>query len=115
MRRGDIYWVDFEAVRGAEGGRTKPAVIVSNNAANAAAERRGKGIITVVPITSSIDRVFPFQVPLAAADCGLTADSKAQAEQVRAVGADRLRGRIGAVPTPSLRQIDEAIRLHLSL
>ena len=60
-------------------------------------------------------RVFPFQVLLSAADCGLTADSKAQAEQVRAVGADRLRGRIGAVPTPSLRQIDEAIRLHLSL
>ena len=55
------------------------------------------------------------EAALAAADCGLTSDSKAQAEQVRAVSADRLRGRIGAVPTQSLRQIDEAIRLHLSL
>ncbi|EWM15459.1 type II toxin-antitoxin system PemK/MazF family toxin [Kutzneria sp. 744] len=42
-------------------------------------------------------------------------DSKAQAEQVRAVSTDRLRGRIGELPAEMLKQVDEALRLHLAL
>ena len=53
--------------------------------ANAAATRLGRGVVTVVPVTSATDRVYPFQVLLRAADTGLRNDSKAQAEQVRAV------------------------------
>jgi mRNA interferase MazF len=115
MRRGEIYWVDLEPARGTEANKTRPAVIVSNDAANRAAERRGGGVVTVVPVTSRVDRVFPFQVLLIAAECGLPSDSKAQAEQVRAVAAERLRERVGAVPDVSLRQIDDALRLHLAL
>jgi len=115
MRRGDIYWVDLEPARGVEANKVRPAVIVSNDGANRAAERTGRGIITVVPITSKTDRVFPFQVLLTAVACGLPSDSKAQAEQVRAVAAERLRRRIGAVPDDSLRQLDDALRLHLAL
>ena len=81
MRRGDVYWVDLEPARGSEANKTRPAVIVSNDAANRAARRTGRGVVTVVPITSNVGRVYPFQVLLRAADCGLTADSKAQAEQ----------------------------------
>jgi mRNA interferase MazF len=115
MRRGDVYWVNLEPARGSESNKTRPAVIVSNDAANRAAERAGAGVVTVVPITSNIARVFPFQVLLTATDCGLAADSKAQAEQVRAVAADRLGRRIGAVPKTVLRQLDEALRTHLAL
>jgi mRNA interferase MazF len=115
MRRGDVYWVDLDPAMGSEVNKTRPAVIVSNDAANRAAERKGNGIVTVVPITSNIDRVFPFQVLLAASNCGLPSDSKAQAEQVRALAYERLRSRIGTVPATNLRQIDEALRLHLSL
>jgi mRNA interferase MazF len=115
MRRGDIYWVDLQPVRGRESGETRPAVIVSNDAANRAAQRRGDGLVTVVPVTSNIDRVFPFQVLLIAADCGLASDSKAQAEQVRTVAMERLCGRIGTVPSEALDQIDDALRLHLAL
>jgi mRNA interferase MazF len=115
MRRGDVYWVDFEPVIGSEANKTRPAVIVSNEAANRAAERRGSGVVTVVPITSSTDRVFPFQVLLEAADCGLPSDSKAQAEQVRTVAVERLHRRIGSVPTASMRRLDDALRLHLAL
>jgi mRNA interferase MazF len=68
-----------------------------------------------VPITSNIARVFPFQVLLAATDCGLAADSKAQAEQVRAIAADRLGRRIGQIPKSVLRQLDDALRIHLAL
>jgi mRNA interferase MazF len=115
MRRGDVYWVDLEPVRGSEADKARPAIIVSNDAANRAAERTGGGVVTIVPVTSRTDRVFPFQVLLTAADCGLSSDSKAQAEQVRAVAAQRLQNRIGTIPAASLRQIDDALRIHLAL
>ena len=68
MRRGDIHLVDLDPARGSEANKRRPAVIVSNDAANATAGRLGRGVITVVPVTSNIDRVFPFQVLLPAAE-----------------------------------------------
>jgi mRNA interferase MazF len=115
MRRGDIYLVDLEPVQGSEANKVRPAVIVSYDAANRASERAGRGVVTVVPITSNTGRVFPFQVLLAAADCGLATDSKAQAEQVRTVAAQRLRRRIGRVPPALLKRLDGALRTHLAL
>jgi len=115
MRRGDVYWVDFELVRGSEARKTRPAIIVSNDAANRTAERSGRGVVTVVPVTTNVDRLFPFQILLEASICGLTADSKAQAEQVRAIAPDRLGGRIGHVPDLVMGRLDEALRLHLAL
>lgn len=115
MRRGDIYLVDLEPVRGSESNKTRPAIVVSNDAANRTADRTGRGVVTVVPITSNVERVFPFQVLLTASACGLRSDSKAQAEQVRSVAAERLERRIGAVPKAALRLLDEALRLHLGL
>jgi mRNA interferase MazF len=115
MRRGDIYWVDLEPVIGSEANRTRPAIIVSNDAANQAAERRGRGVVTVVPVTSNTQRVFLFQTLLPAADSGLPNDSKAQAEQVRTVAVERLGDRIGALPGATLRRLDDALRLHLAL
>lgn len=115
MRRGDVYLVDLDPVRGSEANKLRPAVIVSNDAANRTADRTGRGVVTVVPVTSNIGRVFPFQVLLDASDCGLKADSKARAEQVRSVAVDRLQGHIGAVPGATLARLDNALRLHLSL
>jgi mRNA interferase MazF len=115
MRRGDVYWADLEPVRGSEANKVRPAVIVSNDAANRAADRTGRGVVTIVPVTSNIARILPFQVLLAAADTGLSADSKTQAEQVRAVATDRLRGRIGELPGETMKQLDDALRLHLAL
>lgn len=115
MRRGEIYWVDLEPVRGSEANKVRPAVIVSNDAANRAAERSGRGVVTIVPVTSNIDRIFPFQVLLPAAECGLDKDSKAQAEQIRSIAVVRLRRRAGMIPNDLLDRLDAALRLHLAL
>lgn len=115
MRRGEIRLVDLEPVRGAEADKRRPAVIVSNDGANAAAARLGRGVVTVVPVTSATARVYPFQVLLRAADTGLHIDSKAQAEQVRAVAVERLGARVGALPPSLMADLDEALRLHLAL
>ncbi len=115
MRRGEIRLVDLEPVRGAEADKRRPAVIVSNDGANTTAERLGRGVVTVVPVTSNTDRVHPFQVLLDASSTGLDHDSKAQAEQVRSVAVERIGARLGTLDAELLAGLDEALRLHLAL
>ncbi|HUZ90148.1 MAG TPA: type II toxin-antitoxin system PemK/MazF family toxin [Candidatus Acidoferrales bacterium] len=115
MRRGEIRWVDLDPARGSEAGKVRPAVVVSNDGANATAERLGRGVITVVPVTSNVERIYPFQVLLEARDTGLERRSKAQAEQIRSISVDRLGKQAGQVPAAVMTLLDEAIRLHLAL
>jgi mRNA interferase MazF len=115
MRRGEIWLVDLEPALGSEADKRRPAVIVSNNGANAAATQLRRGMITVVPLTSNTSRVLPFQVLLGRGVTGLKGDSKAQAEQVRSVAYERIGQRLGYIPGPILKQIDEALRRHLHL
>jgi mRNA interferase MazF len=115
MRRGEIWQVDLDPARGSEANKQRPAVVVSNDRANATATRLGRGVVTVVPVTSNIANIYPFQVLLSAATTGLAVDSKAQAEQIRSVATERLLHRIGRVSPPELAQLDEALRLHLEL
>jgi len=116
MRRGDVVWADLGRPRGREASQRRPVVIVSHDALNRVVEGLGRGVVTVVPITTNVDRIYPFQAFLAADETGLPADGKAQAEQVRSVDVERLRsGVIGTLPAERLRQVDEALRLHLSL
>ena len=90
-------------------------VIVSNDGANATADRLGRGVVTVVPITSYVAHIYPFQVMLPAGETGLDLDSKAQAEQVRSIYVERLGARIGRLTTGLGLQLDQALRLHLGL
>jgi mRNA interferase MazF len=115
MRRGEIRLADLDPVRGSEADKRRPAVIVSNDRANATATRLGRGVVTVVPVTSSVARVFPFQVLLPATDTGLHVDSKAQAEQVRSVTVERLGHVLGRLSPALIAELDEALRLHLHL
>lgn len=115
MLRGEIRWVDLDPALRGEADRMRPAVIVSNDGANTTAARLGHGVVTVVPITTSLERVYPFQVLLPAAETGLDVDSKAQTEQVRAVSVERVRDRIGLVPAPLMLDVNDALRLHLAL
>jgi len=115
MRRGQVRLTDLEPARGSEADKCRPAVIVSNDHANATATRLGRGVITVVPVTSNVRRVFPFQVMLPAELTGLSVDSKAQAEQVRSVAVERIGPVLGHLPAELVAELDEALRLHLHL
>jgi mRNA interferase MazF len=75
----------------------------------------GRGVITVVPVTSNTTRVYPFQVLLPARQTGLPRDSKAQAEQVRSVDVERIGDRLGQLPNDLVTELDRALRVHLSL
>lgn len=107
--------VDLDPTRGAEANKRRPAVIVSNDGANATAARLDRGVVTIVPVASNVERVYPFQVLLAASASGLTRDSKAQAEQVRSIAVERVGERVGLLSRDLIVLLDEALRLHLAL
>ncbi|MFN8075775.1 MAG: type II toxin-antitoxin system PemK/MazF family toxin [Kineosporiaceae bacterium] len=115
VRRGQVWVVDLDPVLGSEANKTRPAVVVSNDAANGAVARLGRGTVTVVPVTSSTTRVLAFQVALPKGAGGLDRDSKAQAEQVRTVDVRRLVSRLGELDAPLVHRLDAALRLHLGL
>lgn len=115
MLRGEIRLTDLEPARGSEANKRRPAVLVSNDRANASAARRGRGVVTVVPVTSNTSRVFPFQTVLPADATGLPVDCKAQAEQVRSVAIERVGDILGRVPAYLMAEVDHALRLHLQL
>jgi mRNA interferase MazF len=115
MTRGDVVWVDLDSGRGSEADGRRPAVIVTNDGANRMAERSRHGMLSVVPVTSNTARLYPFQVLLPADRCDLPRDSKAQAEQLRSVAVERIGAKVGRLPDDLVEQLDDAIRLHLSL
>ena len=117
IRRGSIHLIDFEpAPEGSEATKVRPGVIVSNDSANASASRHGRGVITVCPVTSNVNRVLPFQVLLPLSETnGLDIDSKVQAEQFRAIDVRYVGARIGALSREQLAALDDALRLHLGL
>ena len=115
MLRGDVVLIDVDPEDGTDEDRKRPAIVVSNDGANSAAARLGWGVVTVVPVTMEVARVFPFQVLLPARACGLDRDSKARAEQVRSIAAERMGRTVGRVPDELLRLLDEALRLHLAI
>jgi len=115
MQRGEIWLVDLEPVRGSKADKSRPAIVVSNDGANARARAIGRGVISVVPVTSNVARALSFQVLLTPEESGLDRDSKAQAEQVRSLDVTRLTRRVGRVSPARMWELDEALRRHLDL
>lgn len=110
ISRGEIYWINLDPVIGSEISRTRPGLVISNNTNNEVAET-----ITVLPITSSIQRVYPFEVFLSKGTAGLSADSKIKANQIRTIDKKRIGKLIGSVDKTILEKTEKAIKIHLDL
>ncbi len=111
MRRGDIYFADLNPVVGSEITKQRPVLIVSNNANNRAAST-----VTVVPLTSQVSRVYPFEVMLTVDETGLSEPSKAQVQQIRTISKQRVLGRqVGRLGVSPMQNIEAALKLHLDL
>ena len=111
MRRGEIYYANLDPTVGSEVSKRRPVVIVSNDANN-----RASDTVTVLPITSSVSRVYPFEVKLISRSSGLSKTSKVQAQQIRTISKQRLDGSCVAVLSKEIMElVDAAMRLHLNL
>ena len=108
MKRGEVWLVDLDPVRGSETGKRRPALVVQNDLANEASPT-----VTVIPLTGSTGRVYPFQVLLPAGEGGLPKVSKALCEQIRTVSRLRLVRCLGTVPPERLSDVRKAVDRHL--
>jgi mRNA interferase MazF len=105
-KRGEVWWVAFDPSVGGEIQKTRPALVISNNAANAALNR-----LIVVPITSQIAKVYPGQAIIT-----LNGEQrKAMADQLTTSSKKRLRTKLGELSASDIAGVEDAILLHLGV
>lgn len=110
MKRGEIYTVNFDPSQGSEIKKVRPAVIVSNNACN-----RNSQTITVLPLSSQIEKVYPFEIFVKKKESGLPLDSKVKANQIRSIDKLRILKLVGALPDDIMEKVENVIKLHLAI
>jgi len=110
IRRGEIYYVNFDPVRGSEQGGTRPALIIQNEVGN-----EYSSTTIVAPMSSSGGREYDVRVPVNSRASGLSGRSWVLCDQIRAISVERLGRRAGRLPLDEMEQVDEAIRISLGL
>lgn len=106
MKRGEVWWVEFDPSVGSEIRKTRPAVIVSNDAAN-----RNLLRVVVVPITSNTDRQYPGEALVTLAE----KTGKAMADQIMAADKSRLKNKIYTLSKADMLAVENAILVHLGM
>src|SRR5438105_3271101 len=105
-KRGEVWWVSFGSATGGEIQKTRPAVVLSNNAANAALNR-----VVVVPLSLQTTRLYPGEALVTIGG----KQGKAMADQIASAAKQRLGNRMGTLTAADLRAVEGAILLHLAI
>jgi mRNA interferase MazF len=106
MKRGEVWWVNFEPSVGGEIKKRRPAVIISNDAANKYLNR-----VQVVPLTTKVGRVYPSEAVVMLND----RPNKAMADQLTTVSKQRLNNRVGSLTNADMRKVEQVVKVQLDL
>lgn len=90
IKRGDVYWVNLNPIEGSEIGKTRPAIVISNDINNELADT-----VTILPVTSSVEKIYHFEVFIPRGMTTILDDSKAKANQIRTVDKKRIKNLMG--------------------
>ena len=105
-RRGEVWWVSFDSSVGGEIRKTRPALVLSNNAANAALNR-----VIVLPLTSQTETLYPGEAMVT-----LNGEqSKAKADQIATASKQRLLNKVGNLSSADLAAVEKAVLLQLGI
>ncbi len=105
-RRGEVWWVSFDPSLGGEIRKTRPALVLSNNAANAALNR-----VIVVPLTSQTAKLYPGEAMVT-----LNGEQrKAMADQIATASKQRLRDKLGSLSLADIAAVEKAVLLQLGI
>lgn len=106
MKRGEVWWVQFDPAIGSEITKRRPAVIISNDSAN-----RNLVRVVVVPLTSNVNRQYPGEAVVTVNG----KSSKAMADQIMAADKLRLKEQLGTLSKTDMQAVEDAIKVHLAL
>jgi len=101
-----VWWVSFDSSVGGEIRKTRPAVVLSNNAANAVLNR-----VIVVPLTSQTEKLYPGEAMVTLNG----QQSKAKADQIATASKERLRNNLGSLSSADLSAVEKALLLQLGI
>lgn len=111
IKRGDLFWVSLDPVRGSEQAGRRPVVVIQNDIGNEVSPT-----VIVAPLTTrSFSKEYPTNVNVPKGVADLKADSTLLLSQIRVLDKSRLEKRIGHLPELYLGKVNEAIRISLGL
>ena len=111
IRRGDLFWVDLNPVKGSEQAGRRPVIVIQNDAGNDVAPT-----VIVAPLTTkSFTKHYPINVHVPRGIAGLKEHSTILLSQIRTIDKTRLARKIGHLPPSYLKQVDQAICVSLGL
>jgi mRNA interferase MazF len=106
IKRGEVWWINFDPSVGGETKKQRPAVIISNDTSNKYLNR-----VQVIPLTSNTDRIYPNEALVNL----LGQPSKAMADQLATISKERLIRQAGSVTSEELQKIEEVIKIQLGM